>query len=575
VAPPRRIPTKAELLRLQRQFKTDARIAERLGNVAPYLVSYWRRKRNVPNYSAPKFAEKEISVLWERFGDDDRCGTELGVSKAAFYSWRRRYGIKSKPVFLKLEQMEINFPGDSSPRSISNNQGIRPATHKLIFSKNSGRNTPDATTFSVMPDLIAINNPTADAIASYLEKNKKPVAPIDKLAFMIQGYKRSLPESGSTNNSSGCDTVHQWVRKMQIRHVYSPVDGNMWNGLCCSGKALPGQLVLCQRGFERFAGAIGSLGWWSADEDLVTAIETGKIIIESPEVVRVNISGKRYAPICATDILINLAANLAEKDYSGTALEYAGASLVSMPIADRQALCAIGSLIDVRSALIPCDAVTLRHTATLGNWTFDQVSPDRDAEFVDSYQFNIESVKPMVAIKRAGNGTSEYLQQSQLPLSRLPIVSSQPEKRSDANQQQITFQTAHEVTGLQVDVVFIGGVPGGDYESLRKAAEALHGEKVADHVRLLVSPVSQQVYLRCLKRGILRQLLEAGAVILNPGVDSPSLGALGISPAAKVATTSVEPLFFATECTADNYIVSPLTAAVSAARGHLLDSRGN
>ncbi len=109
--PRRKIPTKAELIQLQKLYKTDDKIAERLGNVTPQLVAYWRRKKNIPKHSFPKFAESEIRDLWEQYGDDYRCGLELGISKAAFYNWRRRYGIKEKPSFLKLEQLELDLGG--------------------------------------------------------------------------------------------------------------------------------------------------------------------------------------------------------------------------------------------------------------------------------------------------------------------------------------------------------------------------------------------------------------------------------------------------------------------------------
>ncbi len=609
MAPPRRIPTKAELLRLQRQFKTDARIAERLGNVTPYLVSYWRRKRSVPNYSAPKFSEKDISILWERFGDDDRCGAELGVSKAAFYSWRRRYGIKSKPAFLKLEQMEIQFPGDGSKRSVSSNQGSRPATHKLVQAKSATNrsasravstkrlsadrvSTNEAST--VTPDLVVIDNPSASAISTYIAQDGKPNLPVERMAILLNGDSGAHPPSGVLNGSVQDGAVFEWVKKRQIRHAFNKVDGNMWDALYTSGNVLPGQLVVCQRGYERFAGAIGALGWWLADIDLVTLFEAGRIETPTPKVFRVNITGKRLAPISATDITLNLAANLAdslsEKNYLNAAIEYAGSALGSMPIVDRQTLCSIGSLIDLRSALTPCDTLTLRHISALGNWKFEQISPDRDAEFVDSYQLNIESVKPMVAIKHAQSGAARITQQSQLSLdstesennsatidvatSGFPTNGTSTENGLSAKR-AVSFHAAQEVEGLAIDVVFLGGSPGGHYESLRKAAEALHGKRVAEQVRLLVSPISQSVYLRCLKRGILRQLLESGAVILNPGVDSQSLSAFGISPIAKVVTASVEPLFSTNECSTDRYVVSPLTAAVSAASGHLLDPRGN
>ncbi len=104
-----KIPRKKDILRLQEQYKTDKKIGEALGNVPEYLVSYWRRKKNIPIYSAPKFSFSEIEEAWLRHGDDFKAGRELNLSKAAFYSWRRKYGLMEKPKLLKLEQLELTF----------------------------------------------------------------------------------------------------------------------------------------------------------------------------------------------------------------------------------------------------------------------------------------------------------------------------------------------------------------------------------------------------------------------------------------------------------------------------------
>jgi hypothetical protein len=48
------MPTKAELIQLQKLYKTDEKIGERLGGVPAYLVAYWRRKKNVPRHSVPE-----------------------------------------------------------------------------------------------------------------------------------------------------------------------------------------------------------------------------------------------------------------------------------------------------------------------------------------------------------------------------------------------------------------------------------------------------------------------------------------------------------------------------------------
>jgi len=115
-----KIPRKKELTQLQRQYKTDKKIGEALGGVPEYLVNYWRRKKNIPIYSEPKFSENEIEEAWLRHGDDFKAGRELNLSKAAFYSWRRKYGIFEKPTILKLEQLELHFGGSGAEGNILN-----------------------------------------------------------------------------------------------------------------------------------------------------------------------------------------------------------------------------------------------------------------------------------------------------------------------------------------------------------------------------------------------------------------------------------------------------------------------
>ena len=57
MSPRRKIPTKAELIQLQKIYRTDEKIGEYLGGVPAYLVAYWRRKKNVPRHSVPMFSE--------------------------------------------------------------------------------------------------------------------------------------------------------------------------------------------------------------------------------------------------------------------------------------------------------------------------------------------------------------------------------------------------------------------------------------------------------------------------------------------------------------------------------------
>ena len=161
----RSIPTKAELLRLQKLYKTDERIGERLGGVPAYLVAYWRRKKNIPKYSLPKFSEAEIRNLWERYGDDEKAGLELGISKAAFYNWRRRYGFREKPAFLKLEQLELNFPGMVVTSHTNSLYGKRSMVQKIAARLTDAGSVEIGQEVEVEPDLTVTPVDAAGVIA--------------------------------------------------------------------------------------------------------------------------------------------------------------------------------------------------------------------------------------------------------------------------------------------------------------------------------------------------------------------------------------------------------------------------
>ena len=67
------------------------------------------------------------------------------------------------------------------------------------------------------------------------------------------------------------------------------------------------------------------------------------------------------------------------------------------------------------------------------------------------------------------------------------------------------------------DRVFIGSCTNGRLEDLAAAAEVLKGKKVADYVKLIVTPASRKIYRQAIELGILDTLAEAGAMITHPG----------------------------------------------------------
>ena len=54
------------------------------------------------------------------------------------------------------------------------------------------------------------------------------------------------------------------------------------------------------------------------------------------------------------------------------------------------------------------------------------------------------------------------------------------------------IRAVKEVEGTELDQVFIGSCTNGRLEDLKAAAEILKGKKVADYVKLIVTPASRK-----------------------------------------------------------------------------------
>ena len=79
------------------------------------------------------------------------------------------------------------------------------------------------------------------------------------------------------------------------------------------------------------------------------------------------------------------------------------------------------------------------------------------------------------------------------------------------------IRSVSELEGTVIDQVFIGSCTNGRLEDLQAAAEILKGKSVAPYVKLIVTPASRKVYQEAAACGVIRTLVEAGAIVTHPG----------------------------------------------------------
>jgi 3-isopropylmalate/(R)-2-methylmalate dehydratase large subunit len=536
--PRAKIPTKAELIQLQRLYKTDEKIAERLGGATPQLIAYWRRKKNISRHSFPKFSEQEIREIWGRYGDDYRCGLELGISKAAFYNWRRKYKIKEKPVFLKLEQLELNLDGPSRAIGRRYNYGRLTIAQKIIASKIEQEKAEVGETVNIEPDL-AVTHIDSGQVTQYFKDNGYSyVWNSSRIVIALNHVESEQECKWPAANKS----VRDFVKRQNIKHFYDIGHGACHHLVIETAQILPGQFAVGTDPYINSYGCIGAYTSYVAPSEMAVIWATGKMALTVPESIRIIINGKPPRGVYPKDIALFAAKSLRSQNISNKAIEFYGSAVSQMSVTERFTLCHFTAGIGAVASFCAFDSAARRFLAGRVKMPYRPALADKDAQYADSFELNIAQLTPLIA--RLG--------------------------KSD------NVMAVSEIEGAPIQQVIIGSCAGARFEDLRIVADLIKGKRINPDVRLLIYPGSRLAYLEALKKGLIRALVEAGALVMNPGC-GPCKGTFQsvIAPGEKCLTTAgVNPGIESDISDAEIYVVSPATAAASALRGVITDPSG-
>src|SRR5262249_31055514 len=128
--------------------------------------------------------------------------------------------------------------------------------------------------------------------------------------------------------------------------------------------------------------------------------------------------------------------------------------------------------------------------------------------------------------------------------------------------------------GTKLDQVFIGSCANAKYDDLAEAAAILDGHRIDPSVRLIVTPGSKQILTRAIEDGIVTRLLNAGALLANPGCGAAA-GDGGVMADGETTLSTANRNFRGGmgSYDAEIFLASPATAAASAIAGRIADPR--
>ncbi|MEN8152300.1 MAG: aconitase family protein, partial [Planctomycetota bacterium] len=124
-----------------------------------------------------------------------------------------------------------------------------------------------------------------------------------------------------------------------------------------------------------------------------------------------------------------------------------------------------------------------------------------------------------------------------------------------------------DLLGTRIDSAFIGSCTNGRYADLEAAAQILKGRTVAPGVVLKVVPSTDDVWKRCLEKGLIDVFKKAGALIGNAGCAGCAAGQIGQNGPGEVTISTGNRNFAGKQGKGEVYLASPALVAASAVAG--------
>lgn len=312
-----------------------------------------------------------------------------------------------------------------------------------------------------------------------------------------------------------------------------------------NGYVMPGKVVVGTDSHTTTHGALGAFAFGIGATEMATVWALGKALnIEVPETIKIVVDGELPTWVTAKDLILYLIGKLTAQGANFRVLEFHGSAIRQMPTSGRLVLCNMAVEAGATAGIVPPDAETETYLRNVAGVTgaIDLVAPDPDALYAREVRVDAN----LLACQIAKPHTVDNV---------VPV---------------------DEVEGIGVNQVVIGSCTNGRLDDLAIAARILRGNRVAEGVRMLVFPASWRIYRESLDRGILADLIDAGAVVMNPGCGcclGVHQGALGDGEIA-LSTTNRNFLGRMGNPKAAVYLCSPAVAAASALTGRITCPRG-
>ena len=386
-------------------------------------------------------------------------------------------------------------------------------------------------------DLVLGNDITTPvAVAAFDSAGLTKVFDPEKIAIVLDHYTPCK----DIKSAQLCDTARRFAKRFGITHLYDVGTAGIEHALLPEkGLVGPGDCVIGADSHTCTYGALGAFSTGVGSTDMAAGMAIGENWFKVPAAIKVTLTGKLKPYVSGKDVILHLIGRIGVDGALYKSLEFTGPGVAELSMDDRFTISNMAIEAGAKNGIFPVDEKTMEYVS--GRFT-----------------------RPVVVQK--ADDDAEYEQEVSINLSTLESTVSLPHLPSNT-------KTVSQVKGLPIQQVVIGSCTNGRISDMRVAAGILKGRKVADGVRCIVIPATQEVYLQCVREGLTEIFIEAGCAFSTPTCGPCLGGHMGVMCEGErsVSTTNRNFVGRMGHVKSEVVLASPAIAAASAVKGCIAD----
>lgn len=403
-----------------------------------------------------------------------------------------------------------------------------------ILSRASGREVSPGDVVEVGVDLVAFHDLTGYHVIEVMER--VGVKKVFRPEGVVIAFDHLVPPP-DVRSAEIQQTIRRFARELKLPNFHD-VGYGILHQVLVESYVMPGQVVVVADSHASTSGALGAFAQGMGASDVAAAAITGRAWLTVPQPFKVVLEGRPRQWITGKEVSLEILRVFKADYFVGMSIEAFVEEPKAFPMDYRITVANMGVEMNADALMFVPDEETSKYLKEMRGVSLSKFErPDSGAKYVDEYSIELDNVDFLVAAPSSVDNV----------------------------------KSARELSGVEVDVVFIGSCTGGRLSDLEVAAKIMKGKKVRS--RCIVVPASWRTFKRALELGYVQTLVEAGCVVTY-GTCGPCIGGhFGVLGPGEVAVSTSNRNFIGRMGSPQSkvYLSGPAVAAATAVLGRIAE----